>query len=1044
MLAIFNAGWVDTYRGCSEGGDAGKYTLQVFLLVALVVGFLVALNMFVAVLLESFAIPVDEWEEELDTQDEGDDDDDDDDDDCSTEGGNSNLEQQQRPLCNRCFRYFGVREEGAHVREKCLSIVTHELWEPLILTAIVISTICLLFDTPRNEFPIVKGACDQLNLMLIALFTLETVLKLLAYDFAEHPHGYFLSAWNWLDFVIVIVSLVSLLPDLSTLSSLKLLRVLRPLRLLSRISGMRVIFDFFYESMADILTVLSICLFFQTMFAVLSLNIFLGTLGSCTDPSITIKELCVLPPPPFTPPPPPFAPPPPPPLAPPPMARDLYCSIYMRLDPTCPQPAPPPLPPTQPMQPMLSARVPSPWAHDHFPSDCRDDPEYVDNGWGCEYWVGVPCRLGFGPVQTPDRIERLVVACPAACADIPPCPPSLPPSIPPLAPPDLLSSLKAGFLGRRALKGSSSFTASGATYDQQVAPQWLNPRVGSFDNIFSASLLLFITATGDAWEDVMFLVMDTVEPGVAPMRNDSSIKALFNIAWLIVGSFMAINLFVGMTVDNFLQLRATGEEYTATMTKEQIQWVRTMRASYAHPVHKAPPMPSGSGPLIWLRLKMCLLVTSSKFDVAIMGVIAANTLLMTLHFHGIETYPRYFGLFTSALTVFNRIYYLECLCKIFGLGFGGYFDEPWNQFDFTLVMVSLADEYADELVAFLPIPPMLLRTLRLLRILRSVRLLKHFKDMRNLLMTLLFSFPSFVNIGGLIMLLTLIYAVLGVQLFTYVKPGDAITDEGANFKSVPNAVLLMLQTLTLDNWSMLMSDAMVTPEYGCDPDAVPSDCGSVAAIPFFVSYVIFGAFVLMNLIVAVMLDSFADLTAIDPELASKLDIGDFNDAWTSIDIGNKGELEFNEIASVVLRMAPPLGFEGTTDHDGARAFLASLALRDGPLRYRTVLNALIAHSFHTKDHEIPKELAVVVLHTLESTASGDIDSDAFAEVLVNPSQPSALDGDGQEPSQACRTEEEMSEVETVNSNRSYQRFDATEGGVAAVQEADERGSDQGH
>ena len=54
----------------------------------------------------------------------------------------------------------------------------------------------------------------------------------------------------------------------------------------------------------------------------------------------------------------------------------------------------------------------------------------------------------------------------------------------------------------------------------------------SFNDIFKAMLLLFVTATGDAWEDLMWTVMDApAAPGDAPVRNDSSPAALFFVVW---------------------------------------------------------------------------------------------------------------------------------------------------------------------------------------------------------------------------------------------------------------------------------------------------------------------------------------------------------------------------------------------------------------------------------------------------------------------------------------------------------------------------------
>jgi hypothetical protein len=64
-------------------------------------------------------------------------------------------------------------------------------------------------------------------------------------------------------------------------------------------------------------------------------------------------------------------------------------------------------------------------------------------------------------------------------------------------------------------------------------------------------------------------------------------------------------------------------------------------------------------------------------------------------------------------------------------------------------------------VQVLPLPPMLLRVLRILRILRILRLLKGAKELRNLLVTMILSFPSLLNVGSMLALVVFIYAVLG-------------------------------------------------------------------------------------------------------------------------------------------------------------------------------------------------------------------------------------------------------------------------------------------
>merc|ERR1719424_2405677 len=107
---------------------------------------------------------------------------------------------------------------------------------------------------------------------------------------------------------------------------------------------------------------------------------------------------------------------------------------------------------------------------------------------------------------------------------------------------------------------------------------------------------------------------------------------------------------------------------------------------------------------------------------------------------------------------FAFIYYVEATIKSIALGCDGYFADSWCRFDFFLVCTSLVDQFATELLAaVLPLPPMLLRVLRVFRILRILRLLKGAKQLRDLIVTMILSFPSLINVGSILALIMFIY-----------------------------------------------------------------------------------------------------------------------------------------------------------------------------------------------------------------------------------------------------------------------------------------------
>ena len=934
VLSIFSGGWVDPFIACTETSIP---LARIFALAALVIGFFVIFNLFIAILLDSFASEEEEEEEEGESGAEGD----------AVQGSSTEGRQQGGRGDDSKDRRSDSPEEAnptetpdmLPLKRFSLRLVRHPLWESFIIAAILLSSVTLVIDHPRLDHASkTKAVLTQCNYFFTALFTVELLTKVFAYDLlvVGHekevdgervvvPDGYLLSPWNLLDLFIVTISLISLCPEMKKLAALRLLRVLRPLRLLSRIPGMKVIFEFFAIAAGDVINVTGVVLFFQTVFAILGMELFMGSFASCTNPEIRIKDLCV------------------------PGAPALLGSAIGAIDGhrnlqqlassiNKSSTTAPPLPLAETQLPFSSEAawidklptVPS-WI---FPSDA---PEPV--------WLPFPSAA---PTQ---QMEEQVEAASSEDAEAE----ALYVAIARRRQDSWTASRESsgGQRQGRQLKGGGS----GGGGNGVVLPvSWQNPSFGSFDDFGSAMLILFIAATGDGWEDFMFAGMDAVGEGKSPQRNDFSPAALFFVAWLLVGTFTMMNLFVGSVVDNFTKIKADLDG-SATMTKAQKQWVRTMQEAS----QKQKPDPLPKPPRSQALRPIFNLVTSKAFDIVITVVIISNILVMAIDFHHIEEYPSYYSFYTGAMTIFGNIYYLECILKLLGLGVGSYFRDGWNRFDFFLVTTSLLDQFAAETMAkVMPIPPMLMRMLRVLRIMRIMRLLKGFKGLRDLLMTMVLSFPSFLNVGALLGLVTFIYAVLGVQLFTFVMEGDELNDQ-RNFLNFSSAYLLLVQCLTGDNWSGLMYDAMVGPERGCDPTLMPTNCGNSIAIPYFMSYTVVGGFVLLNLVVAVILENFTALGDVNPDLVSANDISEFGEIWATKDEDATGLIAPEALADVLLIMPPPLGLAGKMSKASVLKMIHDFDLDPdnldgGYLRFAPVTEALIRRSYESNQVEATPEI----------------------------------------------------------------------------------------
>lgn len=70
---------------------------------------------------------------------------------------------------------------------------------------------------------------------------------------------------------------------------------------------------------------------------------------------------------------------------------------------------------------------------------------------------------------------------------------------------------------------------------------WRRPEIGSFDDFGEAMRLLYVMSTADQWELGMYAIMGAAEADHAPIRDDTSLRALFPIAWMFVGFVFAIS-----------------------------------------------------------------------------------------------------------------------------------------------------------------------------------------------------------------------------------------------------------------------------------------------------------------------------------------------------------------------------------------------------------------------------------------------------------------------------------------------------------------------
>jgi len=242
------------------------------------------------------------------------------------------------------------------------------------------------------------------------------------------------------------------------------------------------------------------------------------------------------------------------------------------------------------------------------------------------------------------------------------------------------------------------------------------------------------------------------------------------------------------------------------------------------------------------------IVQSSLFQNFILLVILVAAVLV-----GLETYPTIMAEHAELLHVLNNavlwIFAAEAAVKMaqYGKQWHRYFVDPWNLFDFTIVVVC-----------FLPVNASYAAVLRLARIMRAMRLMTALPQLQLIVGALIKSIPSMGYVGILLSLHFYVYAVMGVFLF---RDNDPV-----HFEALPTAMLSLFRVVTLEDWTDIMYIQMLGSDvYGgagayintTGVRVVPSAMPVVGAC-YFVSFVMFGTMVMLNLFIGVILNSMDD------------------------------------------------------------------------------------------------------------------------------------------------------------------------------------------
>jgi len=210
------------------------------------------------------------------------------------------------------------------------------------------------------------------------------------------------------------------------------------------------------------------------------------------------------------------------------------------------------------------------------------------------------------------------------------------------------------------------------------------------------------------------------------------------------------------------------------------------------------------------------------FEIGIIAIIIINAILLGIGTS--HTLERQYG---SWIHLFYEIalgiFVLEALLKMFASSprVFGYFRDGWNVFDFLVIVLAL-----------IPATGQFATIARLARLLRVLRLVSTIRDLRLIVTALVHSIPSVGHVIMLMSIIVYIYAIIGYHLFSEHDP--------ENWRNLGMSVLTLFNVITLEGWTVVMFKAM--------------ELHPLAWV-YFVSFVVVGTFVIINLFIAIIINN---------------------------------------------------------------------------------------------------------------------------------------------------------------------------------------------
>jgi voltage-dependent calcium channel len=431
-----------------------------------------------------------------------------------------------------------------------------------------------------------------------------------------------------------------------------------------------------------------------------------------------------------------------------------------------------------------------------------------------------------------------------------------------------------------------------------LAPRQVANPFYDFDNFGHSLFILFQIVSQEGWTDVMWSAMSMTGNGNQPQPFATQGNAVFFIIFNLLGAVFVLTLFVSVFMRNY-----TEQTGVAFLTADQRSWLELRKL-----LRQISPSKRSLGKTSRSWQKWCYRMAvqkHGKWQRFITGVLLLHLVLLMIEFYpSVEWWDRLRDYLFLAFTI---IYVFNMAIRIIGLPWQRFRRSSWDLYSIVAVggvfvtTIMTLSNYRN--TAFDQLHKLFLVAIAFLLIPRNNQLDQLFKT----------AAASFTKIGNLLatwFVLFLVYAIAFTQTFGLTRFGEN-ENGNLNFRDVPRALILLFRMSCGEGWNQIMEDfAGLEPPYCVmDESFLRSDCGSAAwARALFISWNIISMYIFVSLFVSLIFESFSYVYQRSSGLSviSREEIRRFKQAWAEFDPNGTGYIS-KEVFPRMLRVGTGKG-----------------------------------------------------------------------------------------------------------------------------------------